>query len=162
MKRSLRYALAALALGLAAPALAQTATANLAVSATVISNCSISANPIVFGNYDPVAATAVDGAGSVVVTCTASRAWWVGLGAGSGGATAGVSRSMSLGASRLGYELYQDNGRTTVWGNTQATGFGGTGSGAAQTVPVYGRIASGQTTVPAGGYADSVVATVNF
>ncbi|HSB18534.1 MAG TPA: spore coat U domain-containing protein [Anaeromyxobacteraceae bacterium] len=162
MKRSLRYALAALALGLAAPALAQTATANLAVSATVINNCSISANPIVFGNYDPVAATAVDGAGSVVVTCTASRAWWVGLGAGSGGATAGVSRSMSLGASRLGYELYSDSGRSTVWGNTQPTGVGGTGSGAAQTVPVYGRVAAGQTTVPAGAYADSVVATVNF
>jgi len=162
MKRSLRCALAALAFGLAAPALAQTATANLAVSATVVNNCSITANPIVFGNYDPITAAAVDGAGSVVVTCTATRAWWVGLGAGSGGATAGVSRSMSLGASRLGYELYQDNGRTTVWGNTQATGVAGTGSGAAQTVPVYGRVAAGQTTVPAGGYADSVVATVNF
>ena len=33
---------------------------------------------------------------------------------------------------------------------------------AAQATPVYGRIAGGQTAVPAGVYVDSVVATVNF
>jgi spore coat protein U-like protein len=162
MRRILRYALAALAVGSGAPALAQTATANLAVTATVVNNCRISTNPVAFGSYDPTNPVAVDAAGSVVVTCTASRAWWVGLGAGTGGAAAGVTRSMSLAASRLGYELYTDAGRTTVWANTLPTGVGGTGTGAAQTTAVYGRIAAGQTAVPAGAYSDSVVATVNF
>jgi spore coat protein U-like protein len=160
--RSLRLALAALAVALAAPALAQTATATLAVSATVTTTCAITTSAVAFTPYNPVAAVAVDAAGGVTVTCTNGSPWWIGLGAGAGGAAAGVSRSMSLGASRLGYELYSDSGRLTVWGNTQPTGLGGTGSGAAQATPVYGRIAAGQTAVAFGSYADTVVATVNF
>ncbi len=160
--RSLRLALAALAAALAAPALAGTATADLAVTATVTTTCTITTSPLAFPPYDPVAAAFVDAVGGVTVTCTNGSAWWIGLGAGGGGAAAGVSRSMSLDASRLGYELYSDSTRTTVWGNTQPTGFGGTGTGAAQATPVYGRIAAAQTTVPAGPYADTVVATVNF
>lgn len=160
--RSLRLALAALAAALAAPALAQTATANLAVTATVTTTCTITTSPVAFTPYDPVAAAAVDAQGGVTVTCTSGSPWWIGLGAGGGGPAAGVSRSMSLNASRLGYELYTDSGRTAIWGNTQPTGFLGTGSGAVQATPVYGRIAAGQTAVPAGNYADTVVATVNF
>jgi len=164
MKTSLRLALAALALGLAAPALAATQTANLAVTATVTVSCSITTNAVVFGNYDPVVAAAVDStAGSVVVTCTSGSPWWVGLGAGNGPATAGADRSMANGASRLGYDLYQDAGRTAKWGNSQGTSPASVnGTGSAQTVPVYGRIVAGQTSVPSGLYTDSVVATVNF
>lgn len=161
--RSLRLALAAFAVALAAPALAQgTATATLAVSATVTTTCTITTSPVAFTPYDPVAAAPVDAAGGVTVTCTNGSPWWIGLDAGSGGAVAGVSRSMSQSANRLGYELYTDSTRLTVWGNTQPTGFGAVGTGAAQATPVYGRIAGGQTAVPAGVYADSVVATVNF
>ncbi len=163
--RSLRLALAALAVALAAPALAQftqTATATLAVTATVTTTCIITTGAVAFTPYDPVAAAAVDAQGGVTVTCTNGSPWWIGLGAGGGGPAGGVSRSMSQGASRLGYELYSDASRTVLWGNTLPTGFGAAGTGAAQATPVYGRIAAGQTAVPAGAYADSVVATVNF
>jgi spore coat protein U-like protein len=156
--RSLRLALAALAVALAAPALAQTATANLAVSATVVNSCRIAANALAFGNYDATAAST--GSGSLDVTCTVNHAYTVGLGAGANGAVAGVAgRSMILAGNHLGYDLYSDIGLTTLW--TNAATVAGTGNGATQNIPVYGRIPASQF-VPGGLYQDTVVATVNF
>lgn len=66
---------------------------------------------------------------------------------------------MVAGADHLGYELYSDAARANLW--TTATLVAGTGTGTAQTINVYGRIAALQN-VPAGAYADVVVATVNF
>ncbi|HUM14049.1 MAG TPA: spore coat protein U domain-containing protein, partial [Candidatus Nitrosotalea sp.] len=68
MNRSARIALVfgGLVLGMAAPAFAQTATANLGVSATVAKNCSISTTPVAFGAYDPIVTNAtnpLDGTG---------------------------------------------------------------------------------------------------
>ena len=62
----------------------------------------------------------------------------------------------------MGYSLYQDSGRTTVWGNTVGTAPASVaGSGVAQNFTVYGQVAAGQT-LPVGSYADTVVATVTF
>ncbi len=63
----------------------------------------------------------------------------------------------------LSYELYQDTGRTTVWGNSGTALFsaGSAPSKAPRTFTVYGRIPAAQD-VPAGAYADTVIATVNF
>ncbi|MBI5066752.1 MAG: spore coat protein U domain-containing protein [Deltaproteobacteria bacterium] len=163
MKTMLRLALAAAVLGLAAPALAQTATATFQVTATVPNSCRIAAGAIAFGNYDPLAATAADATGTVTVTCTRTSAWWVGLDAGlNAGLGASGARAMGAGGSFLGYDLYRDATRTTPWGNTQAEGSAGTGTGVAQPITVYGRIPASQTGVPAGAYADTVTATVNF
>lgn len=69
---------------------------------------------------------------------------------------------MSDGASHfLSYALYQDTGRTTVWGNTGGTGVANTGTGTQNALTVYGAVAAGQA-VPAGSYSDTVVATVTF
>lgn len=165
MNRSARVALifGGLVLGLAAPAFAQTATANLAVSATVAKNCSISTTAVAFGSYDPIvtnAATPLDGTGSVVVTCTKGAGSRIDLGQGSNYSAA---RRMAGGTDFLTYELYIDTTRTTVWGS---------GAGAGQTIAVapnknprtftvYGRVAAGQD-VGAASYADTVVATINF
>jgi spore coat protein U-like protein len=61
----------------------------------------------------------------------------------------------------LSYSLFQDSTRATVWGNDAATGVGHTGTGASSALTVYGSVGSGQN-VPAGTYADTVVATVTF
>jgi len=63
----------------------------------------------------------------------------------------------------LTYELYQETGRTTVWGTTGTAllSIGAAPSKAARTFTVYGRIPSGQD-LPAGSYTDTVQATVNF
>lgn len=61
----------------------------------------------------------------------------------------------------LSYSLFSDTERTTVWGDGATVDVGSAGTGSAVDHTVYGRVASGQN-VPAGSYADTVVATVTF
>jgi spore coat protein U-like protein len=144
---------------------AATATANLGVSATVTNNCTISTAALAFGSYDPVVANAstnLDGTGTVTVACTKGASATIGLGLGSN--ASGSTRRMGDGATNyLTYELYQDSGRTTVWGNAGAglLSPAAAPSKAARNFTVYGRVTSNQD-VPAGTYNDTVVATVNF
>jgi spore coat protein U-like protein len=166
MNRSARVALifGGLMLGLAAPALAQTATANLSVSATVAKNCSITTTAVAFGSYDPIvanAATPLDGTGTVVVTCTKGAGTRIDLGLGAN--ASGSVRRMLGGTDLLTYELYADSGRTTVWGSGSGAGLtiAAAPSKAARTFTVYGRVAAGQD-VGAASYNDTVVATINF
>ena len=146
-------------------AVAQSASANLAVTATVSTNCTISTTPLDFGTYDPVvthAAAALESTGTVVVACTKGETATVGLGYGNN--SAGATRRMKdPGPNRLTYELYQDAARTAIWGPTGAAmlTLPAAPSKAPRSFTVYGRIPSGQD-VPAGGYTDIVVATVNF
>ena len=153
-----------LVLGAAAPALAQTANANLAVTATVARNCSITTTPVAFGTYDPAVANAttnLDGAGTVVVACTKGAGTRISLNRGAN--ASGLTRRMRGATAFLTYELYKNAGRTTVW---RTGGFGGltisaAPSRAARTFTVYGRVPAGQDVV-AGPYTDTVVATINF
>ena len=63
----------------------------------------------------------------------------------------------------LSYELYQDAGRTTVWGTTGSGLYNppAAPSFAPRSFTVYGRVDAGQD-VPAGAFTDSAVATVTF
>ena len=80
----------------------------------------------------------------------------------SGSTDAAPLRRLANGTDMLSYALFQDSGRSTVWGNTGGTGAGYTASSAAPTdVTVYGRIAASQS-VPAASYSDTVVATITF
>lgn len=157
-------AMAIVAAGFSDPASAATATANLGVSATVVNNCTISTTALAFGSYDPVvahASTDLDGTGTVTVACTKGATSTIGLGLGSN--ASGSTRRMTDGSNYLTYELYQDAGRTTVWGDAGAGLYspGAAPSKAARNFTVYGRVASNQD-IPAGSYNDTVVATVNF
>ncbi len=147
---------------------AGTATDNLSVTATVSANCTISTAAVAFGAYDPIvtnASTALNGTGTVTVTCTNGSTGTItlaqGANADTGSTDAAPLRRMASGTNRLSYSLYQESARTTVWGNTALTGIARTGTGAADAVTVYGSVAAGQN-VPAGSYADTVVATVTF
>jgi spore coat protein U-like protein len=143
---------------------AATATADIAVSASVTNNCTISTQALAFGSYDPVVANAtanLDGTGRVTVACTKGALATIGLG--TGGNAAGSSRRLADGSGNyLTYELYQDSSRSSVW-NTGAGLLSMTPAPtrAARDFSVYGRIPGAQD-VPAGSYADTVVATVNF
>ena len=156
---------AALAMsGLGSPASAATAAANLAVSATVTNNCTISTAALAFGTYDPVvthASTDLDGTGTVTVACTKGSTATVGLGLGAN--ASGTTRRLTDGSSNyLTYELYQNAGRTTLWGTgADLLSPVAAPSKAARNFSVYGRVASNQD-VSAGSYTDTVVATVNF
>lgn len=148
---------------------AATQTANLTVSASVSASCSISTAPVAFGAYDPVvtnATAALNGTGTVNVTCTTGASTTVTLGQGSnantGSTDAAPARRMKDSTTHfLDYSLFQDSGRTTVWGNTAGTGQASTGTGSQVALTVYGAVAAGQS-VPTGSYSDTVVATVTF
>ena len=145
------------------PASAATTSTSLSVTATVTANCTVSSSALAFPNVNPLGGN-VDGAGGISVTCTNGTGWTAtaGLGAGSGASFA--ARRMTLGSDLLDYNLYTDSGRTNVWGDGSGstTVFSNTGSGLAQAVTVYGRVPTGQTTVPPGNYADTVSVTVTY
>jgi spore coat protein U-like protein len=148
---------------------ASTATSDLSVTASVADNCIISTSALAFGSYDPISAnasSALNGTGSVSVTCTSGASANVTLGQGSnadtGSTDAAPLRRMADGSSHfLSYDLYSDSSRTAAWGNTSGTGVDHTGTGASASLTVYGSAAGGQN-VPSGSYSDTVVATVTF
>jgi spore coat protein U-like protein len=149
----------------AAPADAANTSANLAVNATVTANCTVSTSALAFGSIDTLAATAATGTGGVTVACTNGTAWTAAANAGAGtGATFSGRRMTSSGGSTLNYNLFTTGAHAVVWGDgTSSTAtLGNTGNGAAQTLTIYGRIPAGQTTVPAGSYADTVAVTITY
>lgn len=146
---------------------AGTATANIAVSATIVANCTISASALAFGSYDPIvtnAAANLDNTATLTTTCTTGSAPTITLDQGVnpaiGSTAVAPARQLASGATnRLAYALYSDSARTTVWGSIGVAT--PTASGTAQTNTVYGRITSAQNK-PVGTYTDTVVATVTF
>jgi spore coat protein U-like protein len=157
---------AALAAAVAAsPAYATDTTSSLGVSSTVTANCTVSTLPVAFGNVDVTSGQAVQGTGSISVTCTSGTAWTAAANAGAGTGADLSTRKMANGANLLNYSLYTDSARTLIWGDGVAGAtatFGDTGTGTAQTKTVYGLIPAAQTGVPAGAYADTVQVTVTY
>ena len=96
------------------------------------------------------------------IACTKGATTTIGLDLGSN--ASGSTRRLTDGSSNyLTYELYQDSGRSTVWGNSGAGLFTPVAapSKASRAFTAYGRVAGAQD-VPAGTYTDTVTATVNF
>jgi spore coat protein U-like protein len=155
-------ALGFLALGLAStPAFATISTTPLAVSANVVSNCTISVGTMSFGDYSGVASNS---SADFSITCSKSSTYTVGLDAGlTTGATVGTRQmGITQPAGGLNYSLSVNSGHSTNWGNTVGTDtVSGTGTGTSQTLTVYGQIPANQF-VPVGAYADSVVATIAY
>jgi len=143
-----------------------TATATFNVTLTLQANCTITANPLAFGSTG-VLATAVNQQTTLAVTCTNTTPYNVGLNAGTVSTSTIASRVMAgtaagNTATTVAFQLYQDAGHTTVWGNTQGTDtVSRTGSGAAQSITVYGQVPP-QTTPQPDTYQTTVTATVYF
>ena len=100
---------------------AATATTTFQVSATVLTACAVTANPLNFGNYDPTSATALDITTTFSVLCTVGTSFTVGLNAGTTSGSTVTNRRMVNGANLLNYSLFRDAGRTNNWGNTPGT-----------------------------------------
>jgi spore coat protein U-like protein len=162
-------ALSILVMGsLASVAHAGSATSSFNVTAQVVQSCTISTVPLGFGNYDPIVAnlsTALQVNGSVTITCTKGSSTTIGLDPGQNASHAvGTTRAMAQGVvDYLSYELYQDVGHATVWGNSGVALFTPpvAPSKAARTYTIYGSVPPAQSSTT-GAYTDSVVATVNF
>jgi spore coat protein U-like protein len=136
------------------------ATTSFTVTANVPPSCTVSASNLNFGNYSNLQ---VDGSTTVSSTCTTGAPYNIGLNPGvSAGATV-TNRAMTGPAgSLLKYSLFKDASRTLNWGNTVgADTVSATGTGAAQTFTVFGRIPSAQF-VTTGSYQDTITVTLFF
>jgi spore coat protein U-like protein len=163
-KNKLTAALVLVTFGLASTSLlnAATVTNTMPVKITIQNACNISTTApttLDFGTQGPLVAN-VDQTATITVTCTSGASYNVGLDGGGGGSI--NARRMINGANTVGYQLYSNNARTTVWGVTIGTDtVAGTGNGNAQTLTVYGRVPP-QTTPPAAVYNDTVNVTVTY
>ncbi|MCT7951353.1 spore coat U domain-containing protein [Ancylothrix sp. C2] len=123
-----------------------------------------------FGQYDPVTANetaALNAQTALPVFCTPGvRPTSIDL---DNGQNFNTTRRMAQGTNFLGYQLYKDTGRTSVWGtgatngvvpdtSTSRTSALTAGSSA---IVIYGQIPAGQD-IPGGAYTDTVNITVNY
>ncbi|WP_413935169.1 spore coat U domain-containing protein [Nitrospira sp. BLG_1] len=139
---------------------AGTLTTTMPISVQISGGCSLSATGINFGNYAAgPSAPALTATGTISVTCPSSLPYKVSLNSGTaiqngviGPNGPVVNRAMTFSNNeQLGYELYKDAARTTIWGdsdlaNTYPNGSSqsGTGIGANQTLTVFGLVPGGQ------------------
>jgi spore coat protein U-like protein len=143
-----------------------TATATFQVSLTVTTNCSISANPLAFGSTNSaLATTAIAQSTSLSVTCNNGASYTLSLDKGTTTGSTVTNRLLAGTGSNtqtVQYELYSDSGHSTIWGDsTGGSTVSGTGTGAAQTITVYGQVPS-QTVPTADTYTSTETATVSF
>lgn len=153
------------AVGVSGALLSQTAwaateTANMEVSATVSTVCSLSTTPLAFGEVATSGPT--DATATVSVNCTGGGAYTVGLGNGLHNVAA--QRNLQSGVNLLAYDLFKEVGRTTRWGDSGAELVSGTGSAALRNLTVYGQVTTGQTLVAGNGtpYTDTVLVTLTY
>src|SRR5262245_59793799 len=129
--------------------------------ATPIS-CGFTITNLNFGTVDLTLNTTIDSTATLSANCTGDAGTVVrvcpNINAGSGGTTTGSPRFMLSGSDKLNFDLYQDAACTVVWGSylwayssytapTIDITLNAGGSGSA-TATVYGRISSGQQSLP--------------
>jgi spore coat protein U-like protein len=103
----------------------------------------------------------------VKTNCTLAANAVITLGQGNNSATNSYNeiplRRLRNGGSNyyLSYYLYQNSGKTTIWGNSTDTAVTVTGTGIDKSTSVYGVIPAGQS-IPSGSYTDTVTALVMY
>lgn len=132
---------------------------------------SSSANNVDFGTVGTLGTKVDATATSVIgVICNDGTTYDVGINAGANASTAGdiSTRRMTDGTNFITYQLYQESGHNTAWGNTVSTdtvtgtGDGGGSNGTTATnFTVYGEVPV-QTTPAAGTYTDTVQVAVTY
>jgi len=135
-------------------AAAGTATANLSVSTSITSSCSIGAASLSFPAYTGALDTAST---SVTVTCNVSTglAPYITLNTNTLG-----QRNMTNGAATLPYELCEDAACATPITSTThyAVNYSTSGTGNS----IYGEIPASETASSSGSFNDTVTMTLNF
>ncbi|MBI3311355.1 MAG: spore coat protein U domain-containing protein [Serratia liquefaciens] len=157
-----------LALSLAANADSKTAT--LGVSATLLKACeagSSSGGNVSFGSLNfgtvyflstSVSVAGQQNAGAIRVKCNNGTSYNVLLGGGQSGNVAARYLKSAAGQ-QVNYNLYTNSAHSTLWDNL--TGVSQTANGQDNWLPVYGMIPV-QATPPVGSYTDTVQVTINW
>ncbi|MBA8882770.1 Csu type fimbrial protein [Dokdonella fugitiva] len=166
LSNKVRILTLALATCFAGSAFAATDSTTFNVKLTITSTCDIHTTAATDVNFGTVSSTAVnvDADGALNINCTPQTAYTIALDNGQNGADVNT-RKMKNGSNLVPYQLYRATTRTAadVWGSTTGAGgnvYSGSGTGATQNVPVYGRVPSAN--FPALSYTDVVTATVTY
>jgi spore coat protein U-like protein len=129
------------------------------VSANILPSCTLSVAPLAFGSVGSLTSNK-DAETSITANCTSGVPYSISLGRGAG-ITSPTARKMTKGTDTLTYGTYQDPNRVVEWGDLISNDVDGTGTGTAQSIPVYGRIPP-QPLPPSGTYNDTVVVTITY
>jgi spore coat protein U-like protein len=172
MKRIRVAAAVAAAAGLSLNASAAVITTTFTVQLVVSKTCNVATQTNVdLGTVNAGVAPAT-ASGTFTVTCSKTTPYFIGL-APSNASTTGAGNMNGQAAGNTGtlipYQLYQNSGATTIWGNTATAttvgnGEGGTGAGMAApaTFTVWAGVAAAATNVAPDTYKDTVTINVNF
>ncbi|MEN5300384.1 spore coat U domain-containing protein [Brucella sp. TWI559] len=135
---------------------------NLSVEITIQNECSLDTIAGVNFGTTGLLATEKTQAGEITVTCTKGASFALALdeGLGTGATEAMRLMTKSGGTETVEYSLYRDAQHTLLWGSA-TNGYSGTGTGASQTLNVYGRVPA-QDTPSAGVYQDTVQVTLTY
>lgn len=120
--------------------------------------CTVTPQAVAFNAYDTLSASPSDGVGNVRVSCDSAASFTVSLSAGSGSYS---QRIMTGGAGQLGYNLYTESARVSVWGDGLGATSNVSASGTTVDLAVYGRVPA-QQNVAANSYGDTVTVTVSY
>lgn len=139
-------------------------SASFDVSLKIIADCTITVNPLDFGQSQGTLSTIVSATTNMNVICSNTTPYNIGLSAGTGTGSTGTTRYMNgtgANTSKVQFNLYQDTAKT-LWGDTQGTTTkSGTGTGQIQNITLYGEIPIQNTPQP-DTYKSTITATVYF
>jgi spore coat protein U-like protein len=142
-----------------------TASAGMPVRIEIVGQCFVSASDLAFGAYVSNSTVPANGQTTIQLQCSPGIVAELGLDAGAtppSGTTSRRSMFQESGTDRLGYDLFQDSGRTMHWGDRSGVDtLEVTATGAPQTIPVYGQIPAAQR-VRDGNYSDTITIRVLF
>jgi len=152
---------------IAGVAYAGSSTASLRVTATVVSYCTISTNPVNFGAVTGAGEITANATGSITVNCPADQAYHIALDAGLH--AAGSARQISDGSYSVSYQLYKNSIEGSSWGDSDysnvfpaGSSLSAAGIGTVEGHPVYGALA-GFSGIPPGTFlSDTVTVTVYY
>jgi spore coat protein U-like protein len=142
--------------------LSSNGTFSFSANASVINDCIVGATNVAFGSSAGPLSSAISANGTISVQCTNGDAYEVSLSSGNSGSLA--NREMkSVAGNLVNYQLYLDAAHTMPWGDgtSGSSASVGTGSGAVQSLTVYG-VVPAQTSAAPGSYSDTITATINF
>ncbi|CAN7345450.1 spore coat U domain-containing protein [Variovorax paradoxus] len=143
------------------------ATATFQVLITVAKACSVVAGAGSNINFNTVdsSATNLSANNNISVTCSKTTPYNIGLLPSNNDTTGLGQMKPATGADRVAYQLRSVSATGPVWGSTATAtavgnGVAGTGTGVAQTIPVYATVADANVTP--GAYSDTVTVQVNY
>jgi spore coat protein U-like protein len=152
--------------GFSAAGYAATQIDSMRVTTNVLMSCTVDAPTLDFSTYDPTQGADTLGTSVITSNCTGGGSATITMNGGSaevaGSTVAAPLRQMiHSDTTKLNYQLYKENARTTIWGNDAASGQSFTATAGENTTTVYGTIAKEQ---PAsyGAFFDFVQVTLTY